>query len=306
MSTVKNQHYVPRNYLKRFLNNDRRPKLFAFDKTSSKSFPVTNLENVCGERYFYETENKDDFQKLEQNLSQIEGSFWPYLESLLINLDNKHVPLTNNIKSGFLTYLAIQILRGKETREIISQIKSSLLAHLTINELAEENLLSNLNNIEIRNTHISMLFSDENISLIKNCLDEHIWFVYKNETDLPFYTSDNPVVKHAHLADPNFSMDGFASEGIEIGFPLNSKYMLCLIDRKLFFSLQSQENLCLPLTDEKNIIHYNHLQVLQSYKYVFCSEDSFGLAEQMINDLPHLKDTSRARVEINTIKKQYR
>ncbi|QNL49652.1 DUF4238 domain-containing protein [Olivibacter sp. SDN3] len=304
MSIVKNQHYVPRNYLKRFLSNDKKPKLWVFDKTSSGSFGVTDLGNVCGERYFYETEEKNNFQTLELKLAQIESQFWPLFDSFLVNLIDKHKPITNDIRNSFSTYLAVQILRGKRTREIISQIKLSLLDHLTVNELAEENLLSNLNSIEIRNTHVNMLFSDENINLIKNSLDEHIWFVYRNETNLPFYTSDNPVVKYAHMSDPNFSMDGFGSEGIEIGFPLNSKYMLCLIDRKLFFGLNSQENLCLPLTDKKNIVHYNHLQVLQSYKYVFCSSNSFGLATEIVNSLPYLRDVSHPQVEIRTQKRK--
>jgi hypothetical protein len=51
MSRVKNQHYVPRFYLKRFTEDGS--SIYAFDKKDRKVFR-SNIAGVASQRYFYD------------------------------------------------------------------------------------------------------------------------------------------------------------------------------------------------------------------------------------------------------------
>ena len=55
-----------------------------------------------------------------------------------------------------------------------------------------------------KQSHLEQLFFDTEFkeSLIK-ILDSHIWLVFKNITDTPYYTSDHPVVKTPHVHHEN-------------------------------------------------------------------------------------------------------
>jgi Protein of unknown function (DUF4238) len=48
---VKNQHFVPQFYLRRFADSNEH--LFVYDKRTDKSFP-NNVKNIAHESYFYD------------------------------------------------------------------------------------------------------------------------------------------------------------------------------------------------------------------------------------------------------------
>ena len=48
-----------------------------------------------------------------------------------------------------------------------------------------------------------------------------------NETDIPFLTADNPVVKNGYEGN-----QGFSSEGIEIVFPITLKLTLIMREKR--------------------------------------------------------------------------
>ena len=72
---IKNQHFVPQFYLRRFADSNEH--LFVYDKRTDKSFP-NNVKNIAHESYFYDipkewTEPGADLQAFEKALSEIEG-----------------------------------------------------------------------------------------------------------------------------------------------------------------------------------------------------------------------------------------
>ena len=58
--------------------------------------------------------------------------------------------------------------------------------------------------------HAELILGDFPIQLSK-ILASHIWFIGVNQNSLPFYTSDNPIVKRAHNNDAFFGTDGYGS-----------------------------------------------------------------------------------------------
>ena len=92
MNKVKNQHFVPRFYLKNF--TDSNDKIFVYDKTTYKVFQ-TAVENVACENYFYdsvrlETEFKEK-QYLEKFYSSIESEFAPFYLDFVSKIESNRL-----------------------------------------------------------------------------------------------------------------------------------------------------------------------------------------------------------------------
>ncbi|WP_294164225.1 DUF4238 domain-containing protein [uncultured Senegalimassilia sp.] len=100
MSGVKNQHYVPRFYLKSFTDDSGYLSVVRRDAGGLKPVFRTKPENVCAENYLYEVKrrvsNGDDgfIEKgvIEDALGKIENNLAPAYRTLLSCLDSGKLP----------------------------------------------------------------------------------------------------------------------------------------------------------------------------------------------------------------------
>ncbi|WP_040447153.1 DUF4238 domain-containing protein [Eubacterium ventriosum] len=194
-------------------------------------------------------------------------------------------------------YLALQQVRTKEFRQVIIETyeRMPLLLMKKMAKSEEEREL--LNNIRLewndenqkKLLHAQMILDEENITKLALVFRDKYWMVLINETGMPFYTSDNPVVRYGHCGQM-----GYGSRGIEIAFPINSRLILVLRDRD-YFSTDGVLHKHFCKIDEENVIFYNALQVQQSYRYVFCKEEKFDLANDILKKEPELSDINRNR-----------
>lgn len=100
MSGVKNQHYVPRFYLKSFTDGTGFLSAVRRDTGGLKSVFRTKPENVCAENYLYEVRRRealgeDGFVEkgvIEDTLGKIENDLAPVYRSLLSFLDSEKLP----------------------------------------------------------------------------------------------------------------------------------------------------------------------------------------------------------------------
>lgn len=100
MTGVKNQHYVPRFYLRSFTDESGYLNVVRRDAGGLKRVFRTKPENVCAENYLYEVKrrvsNGDDgfIEKgvIEDKLGKIENKLAPAYQSLLNCLDRGELP----------------------------------------------------------------------------------------------------------------------------------------------------------------------------------------------------------------------
>lgn len=300
---VQNQHYVPRFYLKNFLNHEK--KIWVFDKSTQKTF-LTTPQNVANENFFYDLPEIDQTlqgeQAVEKYLSGIEDRFAPFFTGLINAIDNREIDrIDDDMRSSLCDYLVIQIIRTKEHREQMSQSFENFRDHLLQSGwIADEHhsvfkALFSENDAK-RNQLNQILFDTEFKTELYNILNSHIWLICKNITTTPYYTSDHPVVKRAHLVRPHRSDAGFRSVGIEIAMPISSEYLLVLYERTYHKDFESYDNDIIIHHDPQNVIYFNSLQVSRSYRSIFCSERNFEMAEEMVNTHPELKQLNYKRV----------
>ena len=299
---VKNQHYVPRFYLRNFCVS--KQQIAVFDKSKKTNFK-TSIDNIANENYFYDDEYVDKHTKTKQFLEKF---FHPMENKISVILPNLIKELSNNSFSMFSTklrlefafYIIYQYCRTKEFREQINQ--STKLFTQTVADDFIKSQGANPEDFEIvtddKILHIDFLLNNDVFDKLIEDIFDHIWIILVNESDIPFITSDHPVVKHSNISHPVLSYTGLKSPGIEIAFPLSPKYCLLLAER-------SYSKIFEPFEDRKmhankdNVMFYNSLQVIQSYRYIFSSSSDFKMAEEILEDEPELQDMKRARIWIN-------
>ncbi|XHR95007.1 DUF4238 domain-containing protein [Mucilaginibacter sp. UC70_90] len=129
---VENQHYVPRFYLKNFLNKEK--KIWVFDKSTQKTF-FSTPQNIANENFFYDLPEIDnsleDVQAVEKYLSQIEDLNAPFFTQLISDIDNVLIDhIDDDRRSILCDYLVTQIIRTKEHREQMTQFFENFRDHL--------------------------------------------------------------------------------------------------------------------------------------------------------------------------------
>ena len=298
---VKNQHYVPKFYLRKFQND--QAKFWVFNKDSGKAF-LSNPQSIANENFFYDLPDHDE-QVAEKYLAEVDDVHASFFELLLKGIDNKEiVEIDANMREILCGFITIQILRTKEHREGMSQGISQFNAKLLESGwLCQEFApLINATHSEqaIKKGHVEqLLFDTEFKTSLMSILNSHIWLVFKNITTTPYYTSDHPVVKRPHVIEPHRSNTGYKSKGIEIAVPLSSTHLLVLLERTQFKHYEEYENEVLLHSDPQIVVYYNALQVSGAYRAVICCEEQFDLAREMTITHPELRQLDHPRFGID-------
>jgi hypothetical protein len=204
-------------------------------------------------------------------------------------------------------FLALQHLRTREARDRLSQSSDAMDRALrdTREEGTEEfkkwvdDALKRQH--DPKQDHARALLNPQLIAELATALYAHVWLVYAVSEKLPLYTSDHPLALHSHTPNP---LRGFGARsfGTELQFALSPRYLLCLVERRWL------ETAAAPMIEldgmlggslaPENVTFQRSLQVRDSRRFLFCSEDDFDLAREMCESYPELRDQNRARVEV--------
>ncbi|WP_171685524.1 DUF4238 domain-containing protein [Paenibacillus planticolens] len=302
MSKVKNQHFVPQSYLKRFSINEQ---LFVYDKIINKTPYKTNIRNVAAESYFYDipedifNQTKDQFppeyqdiEFIEKEFSKLEREFNSLLNNLCIKYFLSTDPyfkkaLSNEDRQVLSIHLIIQDLRTRDSRRQVSEMKKAIAQMIFDLEMYSEdkNYMPGEFFVELDPAHavidqLSFLFDPKKLIEFASVLNSHIWFVGVNLTDDPFYTSDAPLVKRAHLPEDFMSYSGLASRGIELAFPISDKLIITLCERSYHKAVEPIENLFFPIYEPGVIKYYNSMQIIGCERQIYCSQNKFTLVDE--------------------------
>lgn len=287
MNKVKNQHFVPRFYLRNFAN--RRNQIYVFDKTTSISFK-TAIENIAQHKYFYDIEELDNLtghQTVEKILSKIEHQASISLNKLIDHISNNTIKLfSRSDRFVIAQYIYIQLFRTNESRIITDQISkefSRQLSHLSFDDnFIEANQLNH-------ETFDSKLFQAENILTANDStrvseLLGRTWIFWVNCTKHHFYTSDHPCFA---FTDKKGTYEVFLS--------LSPNIAISLVNSRIP-EIQTLHNKVINIDDVKIMTNYNSLIVHHSNRHVFSNENDFRLVKKLIKQFPIVTDKNRQRI----------
>jgi hypothetical protein len=237
-------------------------------------------------------------QHLEEHLSRIETKSANTLRRVVDKLQNRN-RFDKSLRPELAVMVALQLLRTNEQLQSMIELDEKLEKDIMgmvskINQVRGTNFTAKdleiaFNPAKTKLRHKMNLFDNQLLMDIAFTLANHIWVIAVNDTKIPFYTSDHPVAKKAHKTNDWRSNAGYASEGIEIVFPLTSKYVLHMYERSFHWTYTRYENQ-LVYAKRDHVTYCNHLQVYSSYRQVYCQVSEFDLVKTMIEEQPYLKN----------------
>ena len=207
-------------------------------------------------------------------------------------------PFSEVEKMILAVFLAVQVVRTKTYRDNLRQIIEKTYEALAYKQqmydedaMPREYFQAQANKDFVKLQHSSMLMDDEVIMGMAETLSKHIWVVYVNKTDQPFYTSDNPVCTIPHKIDQFISHGGFASEGVEVVFPISPNLLLAMYEEKWHSNMYTDRTF-IPLEDKSIIDFYNKVQVVNSHRAIYSQKKNFTLAEKVCIGHPQVRDAN--------------
>lgn len=331
MSRVKNQHYVPQCYLRKF--GDSNEKINVFDKSKNEIRFNQSINNIASQRFFYDIDFKSmndeieskgieiprDLKEFTSNTDKqlIENWFSSTVEPLLLKVINNIQAtyslvnsdklyeinvINDSLRLELLFLLSIQIMRTMEFREaFVNQVPSMMLKMIKKFEGKNDLDFKDLD-IEYRKEfkpllHAQWLLDEEMHMSIMGSLNNHILYIGINSSEIPLYTSDNPVVKCPHKAEEGKSYFGLESEGIEIIYPLTPRLAIVMREREYHNQYSIFENKFKSLTIN-DVVIYNSLQIEQCYRTVFSLDKEFRLAKEICNYNENIMNIKRTRINV--------
>jgi hypothetical protein len=297
MSIKKFQHYVPKFYLKSFSFDFKTPyPIYCFDKKSEKNFK-SSTDNVCREPFFYDTAG-DYVKSVENTLNKLESKFSSSYRKIIRESNIKS--LDKSDKTLIAAFFLTQWYRTKEMREKFRGYNRQMSLFLSKKGELSKNLRTQLDTKDnyIKDIHIPLLKEiPKHIPYVLNMK----WTLLLNKTDMPFWTSDNPIAFDNIINPSKFDSYGLFSKGINVHFPLSPELSLCFSNPSTSFFFPDK----LELKDVNNIIYQNKLQIKSSYRTIISNKNDFNLAKEIIKSYPSLKDLNRKRWNVQSLKSSY-
>lgn len=251
-----------------------------------------------------------DKKHIEKFYGQLEGIYSLLLEKVISKSYGGNSWVINNCsafsaeeKDLLSLFIAIQIIRTKTFREDIGDMIEKLYQTLAYKSQMFDEDASPKEEFEVRVDkdfvklqHSSMILDPDMTNEIAEALNKHIWVVYINKTNHPFYTSDDPVAKIPHKHDKYMSYSGLRSEGIEIVFPISPNLLLAMYDTKTFSSCFIDRQF-IAVDRKDSVDYFNQAQVSNSYRCIFSQKENFELATQICKENPIIRE-QRNRIEV--------
>lgn len=289
MGEPKIQHYVPVLNLNGFTNTDS--KLFVYDKANNNVFE-TKVDNIPCEDSFCDggiihSDYLED-QYYDNYYSSVESEFAPFISDFIQKIAScKEFHISEKEKETISTFLSLQIDRTTEFQHSMMSVSHSFSDKFAERRIRHEYLLKmgfDLHNLNPKDIHLyHQVKGGRKSESFAEIIKKYSWFIVVNETDIPFYTSDNPIIMKENIFNASDRAAGCATKGIELIYPLTSKYLLVLRDIEFFKDCESLENNMLLCSKYDCVRYYNSLEFLSSYRQIYSSEKSFKIITDLKN-----------------------
>ncbi len=188
MIKKKNQHIIPKCYLKHFQNNKCIVEAYNID---SKRFLENNIERVCNQNFAYEVSKKKVDNVLENEIAVLESEMSPYIDNLIsktLKNEIKREDINHHILFKYMTLLHVRTESNRIQFVRALFHYESLGHHMSLNELQNNQVYLKLFNAKFKEKSSLNTF-------LEFCYDK-----FQPEVRLgiskteKFITSDNPVI----------------------------------------------------------------------------------------------------------------
>ncbi len=254
MATNKNQHFVPRCYLRSFTIDGADAAINIYNLDRNKFISFAPVKNQCSGDYFY---GKD--KRLEDAIQLVETGYGRSIKKIL----NSSRTLSEGDKIVLRTFWLFQYLRTEAAASRAVEMSESVRSFAGI-EGAEFRIgIKEAVMMAIRTFAESMGIIND----LKFCL-------IKNKTKRPFITSDNPAIftNRWHLEDKRARGRSFGlqSAGAITMLPLSPRLLFLGYDGDVYSILHKQG--LVETKNERDVIAYNQHQYLNCHANIYLKD----------------------------------
>jgi hypothetical protein len=320
MSKPKIHHYVPQFLLNEFVAGSRK-HLHAFNKTTGQTF-VVGINRAAAESGFNDVD-LDSGVWAEDAFGVLERDAAPVFKRIVG--EKSLSGLTQREREVVAIFIATQHLRTPHLREMLHSMNAhmaNLFRELGVDPSKEVAGFQELQPSEIPSAALQLL------GLVRNfapMLLSKTWVLLENQTEQPFYVSDNPVAMENHMGGGV----GLGVPGVEVSMPLSGSLVLSMIcpsiaepasrivrrarwlgplrrwlAPRLWPAFQPSHALVqaadtgMPMPARRaEVIHYNSLRVFFANCYIYSGTDDFDLVRDILRAHPQLRTGPRLEID---------
>lgn len=279
MATNKNQHFVPRCYLRPFTINGDDTAINLYNVDRQKFIPNAPVKNQCSGNYFYGQD-----VVLEKAIQSIESSYG----AVLREISRPSYFLTDPHKNLLRIFWLFQYLRTEAAAKRAAEMSHGIGIIAGIDN-SDFNL-----NIKDAVAIAMRLFADEMqiIDDLKICL-------IKNKTKTPFITSDDPAVltNKWWLGDRRTKGDSFGlnSAGNVILLPV-TPHLLCIGYDGNVYNVSHNLGM-VDVRNEKDVALFNQHQILNCRANLFIHDSKHSqMLDNAYTEVKNLRPPSRYKI----------
>ncbi len=290
---VKNQHYVPQFYLRKFGTGKKSGRsVYVFNKKILK-ISMQRIKDIANKEYFYDLDienmgklcSEENKQILEEVFGQIEIATSPILDSIINKIESAYKSnmkiLTNENeitleeREVFSKFLATQYTRTNSFRECIASIYEMPLEK--VKEMSKEKEIeTQISEKDKRRLHINFLLRNFIEKIPVNYFSKRRWIFNYNTTDKKLCTSDNPI--------NIVQMRNFGPYGVGLAtadflvFPLTPKISLYMVHPSLSPELNTssiEESYLSEIKSSQDIEELNLNQTYHCYNEIYSLNNDF-------------------------------
>jgi hypothetical protein len=214
MATNKNQHFVPRCYLKQFTDGGANKAISLYNIDQDRYIQAAPVKNQCSRDYFYGQDHQ-----LEKAIQSVEAQYARTSAKILA----PSYKLLDEDRDVLKIFWLFQYLRTEAASKRAVQMSASVMA---VAQVPEENFRMQI--AEAVQVSMQAFASSMGIvSDLKVCL-------VRNRTNVPFVTSDDPAIltnrwrlHNVRLDGPSF---GLSSAGNLLILPISPKVLFFAYD----------------------------------------------------------------------------
>lgn len=262
MNQYKNQHYVPRFYLRNF-SPDK--KGLCCCNLSTKKSERRNIDRLFREPYFYA--DSSTAPTTEPELSKLEDKHAKIIQEIL-----KKQTLTIKSREDLIDLSRLVLLMASRTKAI----KKYMENRAALYDYSMEKL--GLRREELRGKKLNPKSLNVGVmELVLNRPDTisdlaHTLLINKtNDLFTPFITSDSPMIFYNLLAR---DLTGFLNKGLIIVLPLSEEVALCLFDGKRY-KLKNATNGNIIILDNEIVDSLNRNLIIKADEFFIFSRPAY-------------------------------
>lgn len=254
MADNKNQHFVPKFYLRNFSDNGKQISVFHLD--TEKFIPASPIKHEASEDYFY-----GKGQTIDEDLQVLETKASILVAGLLSGGDLPKPESEDHFR--LLQFVSSLRFRTEYARTAHNErIHESIVTDITRRMGVDPELF---NGVQIFDENAAQI-SVQNALLTTPVLADLRYVLLRNKTNVPLIASDNPCVLYNQFLEarrPNENNTGLVSKGLQMFCPLSPDSFILFYDGSSYRVGQGYESV-IDIVRANDVEQLNLLQLVSA------------------------------------------